>query len=73
MERTQARLFNGGDVNKNVLAPAAGRLNKPIPFGRVEPLHCALGHTQNPMLLEQITAFFFLRYPKLVRQVGISH
>lgn len=50
MESTQARLFNGRDVNKDVLAPAARRLNKPIAFGRVEPLHCTFGHPQTPML-----------------------
>jgi hypothetical protein len=27
----------------------ARRLNKSVPFGRVEPLHGAVGHTQTPI------------------------
>jgi hypothetical protein len=50
MKGAQARLFNGRDVNENVPATSASRLNKPVPLGRVEPLHCALGHNQTPLL-----------------------
>src|SRR5262245_6327733 len=45
-----AGLFNGRDVNENVSATAIRRLNKSVSLGRVEPLHCALGHTKTPML-----------------------
>ena len=47
MESVEAGLFNGRDVNKNVSATAACRLNKTVPFGRVEPLHCTLSHYAN--------------------------
>src|SRR5262249_49829021 len=46
MECAEAGLFNGRDVNENVSATAIRRLNKSICLGRVEPLHCALGHTK---------------------------
>src|ERR1017187_1841362 len=50
IEGAEAGLFNGRDVNENVLTTPARWLNKSVPFGRVEPLHGALGHTQTPML-----------------------
>src|SRR4029077_5028245 len=35
---------------ENVFPASACWLNKSVPFGRVEPLHSAFGHTQTPML-----------------------
>src|SRR4029077_9419759 len=35
---------------ENVFPASACWLNKSVPFGRVEPLHSALGHTLTPML-----------------------
>ena len=44
IEGAQAGLFNGRDVNENIPPTSARRLNKSVPFGRVEPLH---GDTAN--------------------------
>jgi hypothetical protein len=41
-------------VNENVSATAARRLNKSIPLGRIEPLHCTFGHFQNSNVNEKI-------------------
>src|SRR5579864_1963755 len=43
VERVEARPLNGRDVNKHVPA-AARRLNEPISFCRVEPLHGTSSH-----------------------------
>lgn len=53
IESVESGFFNGRDVNKNVSATAASRLNKTVSFGWVEPLHCALSHIQTPMLMRQ--------------------
>src|SRR4249919_994207 len=37
-------------MDENVFPAASCWLNKSVPFGRVEPLHSAFGHTQTPML-----------------------
>src|ERR1035437_1251802 len=47
IEGAEAGLFNGRDVNENVFSSSL-RLNKPIAFHRVEPLHSAACHRRSP-------------------------
>jgi hypothetical protein len=44
IEGTQARTFNRRDMNEDVLASAAVRLNEAITLLRIEPLHRAARH-----------------------------
>src|SRR3954454_9865134 len=43
IEGAQARTFDCRDVNEHILA-AALRLNKPVAFGWIEPLHGSCSH-----------------------------
>jgi hypothetical protein len=36
--------FDGRDVNEDIFPTAALRLNEPLSFLRIEPLHCAARH-----------------------------
>jgi hypothetical protein len=47
-QRAQSGSLNGGNVHEYVLAASAGRLNEPISFGRIEPLHGACSHVTSP-------------------------
>src|SRR5829696_1969515 len=58
IESAQSRPLDRGDMNENVLA-AALRLNEPVAFGRVEPLHSALRHTSLQELTSHHTARAF--------------
>src|SRR5665811_1745256 len=48
IESAEAGAFNGRDVNENVLPTPARRLNKPIAFHRIEPLHSTACHRRSP-------------------------
>jgi len=52
VEAAKTGSFNGRDVHKDVLA-ALVRLNKPIAFGRVKPLHSTCSHVRTPWFCPQ--------------------
>src|SRR6185437_879716 len=44
VETAQTSLLHGADMDEDVLPPCIRR-DEPVAFGRVEPLHGALGHS----------------------------
>jgi hypothetical protein len=50
IETAEAGSLDGGDMDKHIFAAAALRLNKPVPFLRIEPLYRAARHSQSPLM-----------------------
>src|ERR1700686_5909994 len=49
IEAAQAGSFDSGNMDKHVFA-ATFRLNKPVAFLRIEPLHRAARHSLSPLM-----------------------
>jgi len=51
IQTAEASLLDSGNMDKHVLSASALRLNKPVPFLRIEPLHGAASHFEVSKLI----------------------